>query len=278
MPRFLKSPWFWIPVAALVLAVATTGPFILTQRDSGDVPRRGPAVSPVELSGTPFVVPALTHEARELRRVADEHSALLTSVPPTPGPTALPSVEEVRIEVSQQLSLNPGGIPVAPVSYVDWFEPTEGLYFYRPEGGDWTSRTVRRSHPYATLFYPSEPLVGLPAFHDGSIVPALARELAFGASEVMPFLGDPTPALIGSFASQLGWELRPGTQPAVNLWTTFRFRDRETLHVYAVGGVMLLRLHPLPVSEDGESPGFYLAAGDLQGRVVVERLVLESGS
>ena len=45
-----------------------------------------------------------------------------------------------------------------------------------------------RSHPYATLFYPSEPLVGLPAFHDGSIVPALARELAFGASEVCLFL------------------------------------------------------------------------------------------
>ena len=54
----------------------------------------------------------------------------------TPGPTATRSVEEVRIEVSQQLSLHPEGIPIEPVSYVDWFDPTDGLHFYRPEGGD----------------------------------------------------------------------------------------------------------------------------------------------
>ena len=43
-----------------------------------------PAVlAPIEVIGTPVYIPALTRDAQELERVAEEHNRLLTSLPPT---------------------------------------------------------------------------------------------------------------------------------------------------------------------------------------------------
>ena len=53
-------------------------------------------VIPVEVSGTPVFMPALTRDAYEVSRASEEHSRLLTSLPPTPKPTPTLTAEQLR--------------------------------------------------------------------------------------------------------------------------------------------------------------------------------------
>ena len=54
-----------------------------------------PAVlAPIEVIGTPVYIPALTRDAQELERVAEEHNRLLTSLPPTLKPTPTLTAEQ----------------------------------------------------------------------------------------------------------------------------------------------------------------------------------------
>ena len=62
-------------------------------------------------------------------------------------------------------------------------------------------------------------------FVDRSIYGALARELAFGAVELMPVLGEVTPSLVRSMADNLGWELRNSPGAVVNVWSTLSVSD-----------------------------------------------------
>lgn len=230
---------------------------------------------PVELAGTPVFMPALTHEAQELRRVAEEHARLLTSIPPTP--TLAPTVpwagaseggEEnefagvSRAEAFEGIEL---GVPVE-----GWFDPKEGLDFHRDAGGDWTPRPVRQENPYAEFFYFDGYPPDVASFANGRIYEDLARNLAFGASEVVDFLGTPTPEIVRTFMRGLGWELRSLDEPYINVWTTFDFYAQGALHRYAVGGVVRMDV----VSRSGSDGELleYLVVGPFVGPVVVERL------
>ena len=95
---------------------------------------------------------------------------------------------------------------------------------------------MRNSHTHRNLFYHEDYPDSIPNFADRSIHPALARELAFEASRVLPILGDPTPGLVRSFSENLVWELRESPRPVVNLWTRMTVSEDRELHSYVVGG------------------------------------------
>ena len=124
---------------------------------------------------------------------------------------------------------------------------------------------MRNSHTHRNLFYHEDYPDSIPNFADRSIHPALARELAFEASRVLPILGDPTPGLVRSFSENLGWELRESPRPVVNLWTRMTVSEGQELHSYVVGGVMLMG-----VSSQGEGDAWveYLTPGQWIGPVV----------
>ncbi len=211
----------------------------------------------------------LTREAAELRRIRDEHAALIASIPPTPEPTPTLTVAERSLVASARVRHYPDGAPVPPIVGEDWFDPGVGLDFYRDSGHDWTSRAVRESHPHRDLFYFSEYPDSIPNFFDRSIYHHLSRELVFESVFLLPLLGEPTPAMVDSFSRKLGWELRDSPEPVVNLWTTFTVRREGGFHTYAVGGVMLMGVSS---SGDEETLMEYVTPGTWRGPVVVERL------
>ena len=151
----------------------------------------------------------------------------------------------------------------------DWFDPAIGIDFYLDSGGDWTARRVRKGHTYSDLFYYEEYPDSVPNFHDKSIHPHLAREMVFEAVDTLPLLDEPTPAMIGLFSRDMGWELRESPEPVVNLWTTFAVRRAGILHEYAVGGVMRMGVSSLG---EGDELVEYVTPGPWLGPVVVERL------
>ena len=213
-------------------------------------------------------------EARELRRIRDEHAALIASIPPTPEPTPTLTAAGRSVLVSARVRQHPKGVPVPLPVGEDWFDPSLGLDFYRDSGGDWTAREVRENHSHRDLFYYVDYPESVANFADRSIHGPLARELVFEAVAALPLLGQPTPAMIDAFSRDLGWELRDSPRPAVNLWTTFTVRREGQFYVYAVGGVMLMG-----VSSSGEKDGEnednlveYVTPGRWIGPVVVERL------
>ena len=211
----------------------------------------------------------LTKQALELRRLRDAHLELIASIPETPGPTATLTALERQEVVVAKIFAHPDGIPVRPSVDEDWFNPNLGLTFYRSSGGDWTARRVRETHTHRNLFfydgYPDSVL----NFADKSIYPALAREMVFEATRVLPLLGEPTPAMVEIFTKQLGWELRDSSRPVVNLWATFIISEKGEHHVYAIGGVMLMGVGAVG---DGEDRLEYVTPGRWLGPVVVERL------
>jgi hypothetical protein len=243
---------------------------------SGAGPEAPPALPPPlpaleEDAGALARREALAREAAELRRVAAEHRRLIASIPPSPvpAPSPGPSTAERQEEALARVLAHPEGEPVRPGPGESWFDPRRGLTFYRDSGGDWTPRKVREGHTHRGLFYYGAYPEGVLNFADESIHPALARELAFEAARVLPLLGDPTPAMVRSFAASLGWELRDSAGPVVNLWTRFTVAGDGQRHAFAVGGVMRLGVAELGA---GEARLEYLTVGEWVGPVVVERL------
>ena len=211
----------------------------------------------------------LTKEASELRRVRGEHVGLIESIPTPAAAVATKTKREVQMEAVARIVHNPEGLLyVVPVDE-NWFEPDVGLRFFRVRGGDWTNSRVRKSHSHRLLFYHEGYPEGIVNFGDKTIFRALARELAFEASDVMPVLGDPTPALVSALEDRLGWELRATEGPVVNVWSWVSLKKGREKHEFAVGGVMRLGV----VSKgEGDEAFEYLTVGEWLGPVVVERL------
>ncbi len=209
----------------------------------------------------------LTKQAMELRRVKDEHLSLIESIPPTEGPTPTFTVTQMQLVVADEVVRFPDGVPVSRPEDEVWFNPNHGLVFFRTSGGDWSDREHREQNPYAPLFYQDSYPEGVRHFADGSIYPAIAREMAFEASDVLPVLGDPNPDMVQAFADNLGWELRNSESPVINVWTEFLVRDRLVTFRYSVGGVMMMGINTL--GDDGMQT---LVPGRWLGPVVVERL------
>ena len=277
----LLSSWVFRLVVLALFSAALTSFLLLrysgSPREENDDPGQADFVLvPVEVARTPVLVPALTHDASELRRIAEEHASLLTSLPPTPAPTPTLTVAGKQEVAGRIISSNPEGIPHPTPELQNWFDSETGLVFHREEGGDWTSPGVRGSHPLRELFYYEEYPPDIPNFVDESIYVSLARGLALGASEVLPALGDPNPAVITAFIRRLGWQIRDGEHPVINLWTTFEFVSGKATSVYAVGGVMGLELRNRGLdSSPGDGPVVtldYLVPGQFIGPVVVQRL------
>lgn len=228
--------------------------------------RGGVVVSAAEMA---VMVPALTHEASERRRIREEHEGLIRSLPPSPEPTPTLDARERQKSVGARLAGHGGGLPPAVEVLEGWFDPDVGLSFARRSGGDWTSRVVRENHGYRGLVYFEGYPEGIPNFYDGSLQKYLARELAFGAWRVMPMLGEPTPVLVDIIAGSIGWEVRNAPGAVVNVWSDFVLVRDEEEHRLVLGGVMRMS-----VMSHGEGDGRmdYLVPGSWIGSVVVERV------
>ena len=211
----------------------------------------------------------LTQQAAELRRIREQHSSLIASIPPTPAATPTLTVAGMAEVATARVRNHPEGYPIPPRVGEDWFDPSVGIDFYRDSGDDWTARRVRESHPHRELFYFSRYPDFIPNFSDRSIYLHLSRELVFEAVATLPLLGEPTPAMIAAFSDNLGWELRDSPEPVINLWTTFTVRREGSHHTYGVGGVM--RLGVASAGEDDDLVE-YVTPGIWLGPVVVERL------
>lgn len=205
----------------------------------------------------------------ELARLRDHHSRLIASIPTpslAPGPAAEPAAaEESLVQVVDWAD----GYPVPAPADEYWFDPAEGLSFFRLEGGDWTNRRLRASHSHRHLFYGSNYPDGIPSFASGSLQRALAGRLAFGAAEFMPILGSPTPEVVDLFYRRLGWEIRDADGPVVNVWTVYDYYDGDAVQTFAVGGVMVMQVKS---SNRTGVEVHYLEPGHWLGSVVVERL------
>ena len=259
---------FGLLLAFGVLACSRDAPQILP--DQPQDPARVDQPVPQILPGGPGILAvALTREASELRRVREEHERLIASIP-TPAPdTPTPSKQERQDKAMARVFDHPDGVPSSPSYDRDWFDPDKGLTFYRDSGGDWTARKVREGHTHRGVFYYDNYPDGVLNFPDESIYPALARELAFAAADVMPLLGDPTPAMVKTFSDNLGWEIRDSPEPLLNIWTKFTFEMEREDHTFAVGGVMLMGVSSIG---EGASRLQYVEPGHWVGSVVVERL------
>ena len=215
------------------------------------------------------IVVGLTKEAGEWRRVREEHKKLIETIPTlVPVEPAKTQDEEQRDAVARIVH-NPDGLPYTIPVDENWFDPMVGLRFFRPRGGDWTGSIVRKKHSHRRLFYYDRYPEDVANFGDRSIYRGLARELAFEASEAVPVLGEPTPALVGALEDNLGWELRPAEGPLVNVWSWVYLNRGGGRHRFAVGGVMRMGVE---YRGEGEERLEYLVIGDWVGSVVVERL------
>lgn len=234
-----------------------------------DVNLPTPAPAPQRIGLTP-------PEMAELRRVQQEHLKLIASIPPTATPVPLPAEvrsgapdparqSAARARVQRQRE----GVPYAPAPGEDWFNPERGLEFYRERGGDWTGKDSRELHPYAGLFYYEFYPETTPNFADGSIFKPLSRELAFELVALLPPLVEVTPALIDALARNMGWELREGREPVVNLWSSFSFNEEGRPRRYAVGGVMRMAVRSW---EEQGRVWEYVVPGEWIGPVALERL------
>ena len=211
----------------------------------------------------------LTLESDELRRVRAEHARLIDSIPPTAGVTPTLTAPERSEVAAARIRNHPEGVPIPPEVGANWFDPEVGIDFYRDSGGDWTPRKVRERHTHAALFYFEGYPESIPNFSNKGIYRFLARELVFEAADVLPLLGDPTPAMIEAFRQRIGWELLDSPSPVVNVWTTFLVYREGVQHTYAVAGVMRMGVAS---SGEGEDLVEYLVPGDWIGPVVVERI------
>lgn len=204
----------------------------------------------------------------ELGRVREHHARLIDSIP-TPTLTPVPeSAEEASAALNRVIAWAEGYPVPAPASE-NWFDPQQGIPFFRLEGGDWTNRRLRAAHSHRHLFYRTDYPEGIPSFASGSLQRALAGRLAFGAAEYMPVLGSPTPEVVDLFYRRLGWEIRDADGPVVNVWTAYDFYDGDVVQRFAVGGVMVMQVKT--TTRTG-SELYYLEPGHWLGSVVVERL------
>ena len=215
----------------------------------------------------------LTRIAEEHRRLREEHDSLIDSLPTpvTPVIEEMPTARErQQIAIQRVTALRLGEEISNDGIWEDWFDPTQGISFYRDQGGDWTSARLRREHPYRDLFYYEDYPDRVRNFEDETIYGQLARELSFAAHEIMPVIGEPNPALVDTITANLGWEIRDAELAVVNVWSSFRLTPPGSpTQDFAVGGVMRLG-----VREGGAGDGayHYLVPGSWVGSVVVERL------
>ena len=240
---------------------------------STDEPRSSPDI-PQSSAPTPDGFVEASEAARlqlaELQRVRMEHAALFTAVPTvTSVPSTLTAAERQEAAVARVLEW-PAGYPVPPPADSSWFDPELGLSFLRLEGGDWTSRRMRRSHPHRELFFFEDYPEGVPNFADGSLQRDIGLELAFRAFELYPFLGEPTSDVVDLFASRMGWEIRDAAGPVVNVWTVYDLYADGQVQRFGVGGVAALRVSRLP--RGGDDFIDHLSFGAWVGPVVVERI------
>ena len=214
----------------------------------------------------------LTKEAEELRRLRGEHGDLIKSIPAEPLVAPTVSLTARQRAAGIMVVEHPEGVAVPPAVGRDWFDPDEGLAFYRDEGGDWTKRNVRQGHTHRRLFYYAGYPRGVRNFQDGSILPVIARELAFEAVRVLPLLGEVTPGMVTAFRRGMGWELRNAPGALVNVWSEFEIEVRGETHRYVAGGVMEMNVN---VTLDGDEMVEYLEPSGWVGPVVVERMAAE---
>ena len=227
---------------------------------------------------TPVPVPGdlglTAAEMSELRRVQREHLDLIASIPPTATPLPAGYVDETtavekKLAAEARVREFPAGMPVTPDPVDNWFDSRRGLYFYQSNGGDWTTKAARELNPYSGLFYYAYYPDSVSNFEDGSIYRDLAREMAFQTVELLPPLVEVTPRLIDLMAQRMGWQLREGAAPVVNVWTTFGFHEEGRQREYAVGGVMRMAVRSW---EDNGETWEYVAPGDWVGTLVLERV------
>ena len=119
-----------------------------------------PDIAPVDLR---------TVQAQDLRRIRDEHAALIAMLPtPTPWPTRAPSAAAASY-------LLDGEQPVEDQQLVS--DPSQGVWWYRNSGGDWTTSRIKAINPYYPLFYDAQVDSRYATFGNGGIQNEIGRLL-----------------------------------------------------------------------------------------------------
>ncbi len=269
--RFLR--YSMVALGVLTLGVAALG--------CGWIPGTGSNVVLVTATPTPVVVVygaaegvvrevELTRTAEEWRKRREEHSGLIESRGPTPTLEATPDADVLEQVASARVLEAYSDQGYESRDHGDWFDPNQGLYFYRDSEGDWTTSRMRASNPYASLFYYGGYSDDVANFESGTMQRSLARSLAFEVSELLPGVGAPTPAMVGLIEDRLGWAIRDRNGPVINVWSSFDLVGVEVgSQQFSVGGVMQLGLMK---GGEGDNWYDYLTLGEWIGPVVVERL------
>lgn len=224
----------------------------------------------VEVMGTPVPAPRLTHEAAERSRILAEHQTLIASLPPTREPIPLtPSdVATQQAAAAQVYDSGDRGLAQEPFPGEGWFDPDVGLYFWRENGGDWTTLEARESSPYwEYVEYDGYP-PGVPNFADGSMGLSIARKMAFAMADARPEFGSVNQSMIRVLQSRLGWEFRTDAPDKANVWSYFTLVEGRYIGEFRIGGVVQFHLKPLP---GGAAGAMYLDLGEFVGSFVVER-------
>ena len=194
-----------------------------------------PTLEPLERAERvvpPTPVDVRTAQARDLRRLREEHSALIASIPtPTPFPTIAPAA------VASGYLLD--NIPL-PTSEPLVTEPRLGVWWYRHAGGDWTTNRIRDLNPYYPLFYDIQVDRRYATFQNGGLQNEIARLLVDEVVMQLPEVSDRASLLITPIGDRLGWEFVNAEVPVVRLWSRFIYSGPDHLAPIElrVGGVL----------------------------------------
>ena len=172
---------------------------------------------------------------QDLVRVREQHASLISTIPtPTLFPTRPPE------EVASVYLLT--GEDVSDDAMAESFEtdPAMGIWWFRKSGGDWTTRRIRETNPYAPLFYSGEYRAEHPSFGDQGMQELIAQRLAEGAELLLPEIRGRGATLVSPLASNLGWEIASGELPVVRVWSHFTYLGPldDGAREYRVGGAL----------------------------------------
>lgn len=218
-------------LCSIVLAVACLS-------TPATAPELGVGDSGLAPLATPLAVPTQppldirTAQALELRRVRDEHSRLIASIP---TPTPIPTISAA--EIASRYLLDGDAPDPLPGLAAD---PSLGVWWYRTSPGDWTASRMREANPYTPLFAATDLRPQHGNFENGGLQETIAQLMGDELVRIEPEFQHTVSRLVLPMADRLGWEFVSPDLPVVRLWTSFTYIGPEDVVPveYRMGGVL----------------------------------------
>ncbi len=229
-----------------------------------------PTLEPLERAEEvvpPTPVDIRTAQAMDLRRLREEHSALIASIPTaTPFPTLAPA------GVVSGYLLDNVPLPTAEPLVT---EPRLGVWWYRHAGGDWTTNRLRDLNPYYPLFYDVHVDRRYATFHNEGLQNEISRLLVDDVVVQLPEIADRASSLIAPLGDRLGWEFVNAEVPVVRVWSRFTYAGPDSLTPIElrVGGVLAFTVADHRDAQTGDVVYQYPLIAGWLGPVLLEESV-----